>query len=272
MRFLFTLIGCATLAPIALAADAEAELRARDRHLAHALRKVSENPRQIGQDSLAWVLEREAVMRLLSIMSGTRPGPDKSSGWLVPSRTRYTWAWLSKRCDRDGDGAISADEFDGPSQAFRILDRDRDGSITSIDLDWSEKSTLAKANVNAKTLFRAIDADGDGQVDSEEWQAYMQKLAQGRNYLVQDDLLALFAAGGKAKGKGGAGRGGDVGGINLALFKAFFDGDVGSIFEGPRPGTPAPDFTLPLVDGKGVMTLSKQFDKRPIVLVFGSFT
>jgi peroxiredoxin len=34
----------------------------------------------------------------------------------------------------------------------------------------------------------------------------------------------------------------------------------------------APDFTLPLQNGKGEITLSQFRNEKPVVLIFGSFT
>lgn len=271
-RNFMALCASALVAGVAGAQSANPDERARERLFAGAVRETLKHPRQVGLDSLSWVFEREAVMRLLSILSGTPPSGDKSSGWLVPSRTRYTAPWLIEQYDNDGDGAISTDEWPGRSEWFQKLDRDRDGHVTAKDLNWLPDSPLAKASNNAKMLFRQLDADGDGQVSSVEWQEYMQKLSQGRAHLTQDDLLPLFATADAGKGKGrGKGKRGQ-GGIDLAMFKAFFEGDVASIFEGPRPGTRAPDFTLPTVDGKAKLTLSKNFGRKPVVLVFGSFT
>ncbi len=39
-----------------------------------------------------------------------------------------------------------------------------------------------------------------------------------------------------------------------------------------HPGDSAPDFTLPVLDGQGNVTLSSFRGKRPVVLVFGSYT
>ena len=39
-----------------------------------------------------------------------------------------------------------------------------------------------------------------------------------------------------------------------------------------KEGDAAPDFTLPLVKGKGEVTLSSFRSKRPVVLVFASYT
>lgn len=42
----------------------------------------------------------------------------------------------------------------------------------------------------------------------------------------------------------------------------------------PREGDPAPDFELEKIDGKGTVRLSELLkkEKKPVVLVFGSFT
>jgi hypothetical protein len=60
--------------------------------------------------------------------------------------------------------------------------------------------------------------------------------------------------------------------LKQMILKGFFDGDIGSWCEGPQLGDPAPDFTLPVPDGKKSITLSHSLGKKPIVLVFGSFT
>jgi hypothetical protein len=39
-----------------------------------------------------------------------------------------------------------------------------------------------------------------------------------------------------------------------------------------RVGDPAPDFTLPTADGKDTVTLSAFRGKRPVVLIFASYT
>jgi hypothetical protein len=37
-------------------------------------------------------------------------------------------------------------------------------------------------------------------------------------------------------------------------------------------GDPAPDFTLPVLHGDRAVTLSDEYRKRPVVLIFGSYT
>src|SRR5262249_31310361 len=73
-----------------------------------------------------------------AIVAGSQMGP--GDGWFKPAQTRYTWDRLRTRFDRNRDGRISAAEFDGPAELFAILDRDGDGAVTADDLDWSDNS------------------------------------------------------------------------------------------------------------------------------------
>ncbi|MBI2920877.1 MAG: redoxin domain-containing protein [Planctomycetes bacterium] len=41
---------------------------------------------------------------------------------------------------------------------------------------------------------------------------------------------------------------------------------------GPKPGDEAPDFTLKALDGESEVTLSDFKDKRPVVLIFASYS
>jgi hypothetical protein len=56
------------------------------------------------------------------------------------------------------------------------------------------------------------------------------------------------------------------------LLWGLLTGEIGSGAEGPRLETDAPDFTLKSPDGKQAITLSAHRGKRPVVLIFGSFT
>jgi len=49
-------------------------------------------------------------------------------------------------------------------------------------------------------------------------------------------------------------------------------GEIGSLREGPAPGAQAPAFRLRTHDGKRTVSLSDYRGKKPVVLIFGSFT
>ena len=189
-------------------------------------------------------------------------------GWYDPGQSRYDWSWFLARFDADGDKRLSKQELKpGP---FARLDRDRDGAVTADDFDWSDRSEWAKLNGASMRLFRAIDRDGSGKVSEQEMLGYLKKLAGDKGHVNPDDLrdaLLQAAAVESGKGKTGKKRAADDG-----WMKGLFASDLGSPFDGPGVGKVAPDFTLPTQDGKKKITLSDFRDKRPVVLIFGSFT
>jgi peroxiredoxin len=51
-----------------------------------------------------------------------------------------------------------------------------------------------------------------------------------------------------------------------------FSRELGSLEPGPKLGESAPNFTLQTHNRRGVVKLSEHRGKRPVVLIFGSFT
>jgi hypothetical protein len=207
----------------------------------------------------------ECVKVLTAISSGSQLGPGE--GWFGPSHLRYGWEWLKRRFDADKDGVITRKEFRGPAELFDRLDRDRDGVLTADDFDWSEKSPFFRQTAWMREWFYALDADSNGRVSRKEWEAFFNRLAKGKDHFTPDDVREVFQRPPppKAAGKKPSGPPRDV------LFWGLMKGELGSPFEGPRPGQPAPDFTLPTHNGKRKITLS-QLRGKPVVLVFGNFT
>ena len=56
------------------------------------------------------------------------------------------------------------------------------------------------------------------------------------------------------------------------LLLGLLTGEIGSGAEGPKLNAPAPDFTLKSPDGETTITLSAFKGKKPVALIFGSFT
>jgi Ca2+-binding EF-hand superfamily protein len=206
----------------------------------------------------------EALRMLLTVQRGEALGPGR--GWYDPSRHALDWKWLAARFDADRDGFITRAEFKGAATFFHVLDRDRDGVISREDLDWSQNSAWVRSDALSLRFFRAIDANGNGRISEKEWLAMFKKLAQDRDHFNAEDLRDAFVASdrrGGAKGKRA---------FKENWLRCLVEGDLGSPFEGPRPGQTAPDFTLPTPDGKKPITLSDYRGKKPVVLIFGSFT
>ncbi len=188
-------------------------------------------------------------------------------GWYHPSISRYTWEWLASRFDRDRNGVILRHEFTGPAPDWDRLDRDHDGVIAATDFDWSERSAWYQMARQGSRRFDMIDSDANGRITEGEWKAFFTIVAQGKDHLTNDDLRdAMFINAERPRSR-------------FATFadrvdrlKVILNGDIGSTFEGPDLGAPAPDFTLTTHDHSGVIGLSQYRGKKPVVLIFGSFT
>src|SRR5262249_50645567 len=180
---------------------------------------------------------------------------------------RYSWKWLSAR--HGGKDKIAAKEFDGPPDLFARLDRDRDGFLSSSDFDWSERSPYARQMQQAQQWLP--QRSPEGKIRREQWDDLFKKLAQSKEYLDAEDIRALLNP---AAPTGGQGRPNEKMPNKALLIQGLFSGEVGSMFEGPKLGQKAPNFTLPTHDRKKSITLSNLGGKKaskPLVLNFGSF-
>lgn len=186
-----------------------------------------------------------------------------------PGDSRYGWKWMLTRYDVNRDGILSRDEFAGSDALFQRLDRNRDGVLTAADFDWSDQSPIVRQANQAAQVTGKIDQDGNGQISAEEWQALFARAAKTKGYLNQQDLQELFyplAPARPARPKS------DLP-IRWQRLTAFLRGETGNFLaDGPMPGKVAPDLSLKTHDGSRTMQLSQFRGKRPVVLVFGSFT
>jgi len=60
--------------------------------------------------------------------------------------------------------------------------------------------------------------------------------------------------------------------FNISFRKSLMSGQKALDAKAPRAGDMAPDFTLYDIEGKNSVTLSDFRGKKPVALVFGSFT
>jgi hypothetical protein len=132
--------------------------------------------------------QREAVRMVAAILEGSQMGP--GDGWFGPGQSRYGWDWLAGRYDGNRDGAISAEEFTGPTELFERLDRDRDGELAPADFDWSDASPFVRQQGQAGQWFSRIDKSSNGRITPEEWQQFFEKLAGEKGFVSRDDLRA----------------------------------------------------------------------------------
>jgi hypothetical protein len=208
----------------------------------------------------------ESVRMLRAISRGAQMGPN--DGWFGPAQTRYTWDWLVRLHGKDAAEGITKETFRGQESWFARLDRDKDGRITGDDLDWSDNAPYLRQLGLARQLGRPIDRDGNGKMSAEEWEAFFKQMAKDKGYVTPEDLRdALFPPPPpRVPGKEPSGPSPDT------LLRGLFNGELGSLLAGPSVGQEAPDFTLKTNDGKQSYSLSEWRGKKPIVLIFGSFT
>jgi hypothetical protein len=216
------------------------------------------------------VKQVEFVEMLTAVLKGADMGPN--DGWFRHgSQSRYGWLWLAKLHGIDPDKNILKKDFKGPPDLFDRLDRNHDGQLKKDDFDWSPNSAYAMAAMPSGYWFRSIDTNSNGRISREEWDAFFTKVAKGKNYLTPEDLREALPVRPPPKRVDEPPLP-DDGPSPAVLLKGLFTGELGSPLPGPRVGQNAPDFTLPTQDGKGYITLSDFRGKKPVVLIFGSFT
>ena len=207
----------------------------------------------------------EGIRMYLSIVKGGRLGPGE--GWFGPGQSRFSYQWLVERCGVGADGpGISRDKFTGPAVMFDRFDRNRDGMIARFDLDWSDDNPWVEHAYLANRLFRQMNKTGDGRLTRDQWVAFFDEAASGKEVVSASMLREHWLT-----GLGGGFLPGDAPTTEQLLY-GLFTGEVGSMQEGPALNAKAPDFTLKTPDGAQTMRLSDKIGKQPVVLVFGNYT
>lgn len=216
----------------------------------------------------------EAAEMVWAILKGSNMGP--GDGWFHPGQSRYDWKWLAERLDKDKNGRITRDEFPGNDARFARLDRNKDGVITAEDLDWSDRSPLARQSMIPGFWFRMYDQDGNGKLSAKEWEAIFLHASKGKGFLTVDDLRDALPTSPPPRPAtpppaATATRPSDAPTTRI-LLKGLLEGEIGSFNEGPQLNDVAPPFTLKSYDGQREVALADARGKKPVVLIFGSFT
>ncbi len=205
----------------------------------------------------------EAVSMYLVIAKGGQL--DGSGGWFGPAESRFSWAWLAERHGIDAEQSLPKDKFQGDEAIFNLLDRDHDGSISGVDLDWSDNNPWIRQSYMIGRMFRRIDPSGDGRLTAEEWQAFFAKIAGDGDSIRVEQLRDALIPPGSGFSPGDMPE-------KETLIKGLMAGEIGSLQEGPDVDQAAPDFELRPLGGGDPIRLSDRIGKKPVVLVFGNFT
>lgn len=210
-------------------------------------------------------LPPEGARMLLAIAQGSQMGAGE--GWFGPAKTRYDWAWLAAKCGVDPKSeGIEKSKFPGPPELFKVLDRNRDGVIQPMDIDWSEGNPYVELSYTLNRVFRRIDSQGSGALTREAWLKFFDEATQGKETMTAEDFSGTLLAGYTGTFARGDGPTPEV------LVRGLFAGEIGSMFEGPQIGQRAPLFRLRKAEGDGEIDLGSMLGEKPLVIVFGNFT
>lgn len=201
------------------------------------------------------------------------------------------WTLLCAQHDADHDGRITATEYGRGETRFRNYDRDADGVLTARDFPDG-----AFVNGFNPWLAQMADRDRDRSVPRAEWDAFVASLDADDDGTIGPEELA------RGMGRAEAGRfdlfllsfdqdlDGRLTRADMALAFADLDVDRDGIVRGaemqrwrptaerpraplPKVGEPAPPFELPRADDpKQTISLASFRGKRPVALIFGSYT
>jgi hypothetical protein len=208
----------------------------------------------------------EAVQMLCSILlQGGNMGI--GTGWFHPASQLYDWDWLASQQKIGVAERLTEKTFQGDSDAFQRLDRNSDGELNEMDLDWSKDSLYMREQVAASMFFRELDQDKDLKLSRDEMMDFFDRARKSEATVDLDSFRRALRLGSNT----GQYFPGDEP-TPERLVRGFFNGEVGSMQEGIRAGEQAPDFELATQDGSKKIHLRDWIGEKPIVLVFGNLT
>ncbi|GEM_PF-326128 len=147
------------------------------------------------------------------------------------------WQQMLQRFDADGDGQITAEEFQGPEQVMRALDANNDGAITQEEALNAGGRLRRGAGGGAGAVdpaqrwqrMLAADADKDGRISAAEWPGQAERFtaldANGDGFVGQGEMPAV-RAGGAADAPGNGAARQDVIGAFIRMMDIDGDGQV----------------------------------------------
>jgi Ca2+-binding EF-hand superfamily protein len=267
-----------------------------------------------GPDTFASVLAQDAAGEV------TTDAEQAAVPQAVVGDTDSIWTYLVQKYDTNADQRITRDEYTRDDATFARLDRDGDGAVTAEEtVNASRRGGGSPSMMTAMVVMRAfgertggmpsgltraqlesgataMDSNADLVITREEFDALagrgggrmrmpdMDRFGMllesvdtdGSETISRQELLAWFDTADSDKDgqlsmqrPGGGGRGGDRGGVNGRE-------------RGPRAvpttepqagvGRTAPDFTLQLLHDGAPVTLSSFVGNTPVALIFGSYT
>jgi hypothetical protein len=202
-------------------------------------------------------------------------------GWFTGAKSRYGWTWLAETFpEESADHKIDRDEIPQLAEAdFERLDRNNDDAISEHDFDWSQGNPMMSGFSPSDMVFDQLDHDFNGRLTREEVLQFFDKAGDGFDFLTMEDLRRGLDL--KMPDRSG-GLGRKPTDQRWLFMTRLLNGEPGSLTSGPNLEDEAPELNLPLVahnEDRSKLTLTEQFvelkqfrGKKPVVLIFGSFT
>ena len=220
----------------------------------------------------------------------------------VASKKNAVWDLISTQNDVNKDGKVTTDEFTRGKTRFERLDRDKDGVLTVADFKRRERRGARGGRggrrgggrgMSASMLFgRLMDTDENQEVTKKEVNSWVKEHDKNNDGKLNKDEFGNsrrgeFIIGMLDKDEDSM--------VSLAEFTTEFDkaaGEAGVIkvtarrrgnrggsggrarpADGaPKVGVVAPEIHLSYKDGKSKAKLSSFKGKKPVALIFGSYT
>lgn len=226
--------------------------------------------------------------KIASEMLRGNPNMGAGYGWFGPAETRLDFEWLINKYDRDRNGRLVRAEMPKylSSREFAVLDRDRDAKLTKKDVDWLSNPILESGSV--QQVFGRLDLDSNGRITKEEMNRFFNRYAGGFDYLTPQDLRKALPLRPPPPPRPNPAQQAKMDysqtplQVRFQYLEMVLNGSMGLMEEGPHVGDDAPDFELPMMINDGDFyrlklsgeraRLSDSKGKRPVVLIFGSFT
>ena len=216
------------------------------------------------------------------------PGGGPGAKRPVGPRFGFTFDRLLERCDRDKDGKVTREEWQGPEQVFGQMDQDNDKVVTKEEFQARMRArsggNMGRGNLgdraapqqepqklDAAALLKLLDADKDGSVSKEEIEKFFRKNDSDDDGKLDEDELKVAIA--------------------SQADREVVEVEGPSVVEGQKAGIGvgyyAPDFELQPIepyaclqrwlggDDEGIekrITLSQLVGEQPVLLLFGSYT
>ncbi len=228
----------------------------------------------------------------------------------VSGEQASVWTYLEQKYDGDADGRITASEYKRDQKSFERVDRDNDGILTAADFESKGPSRkemmrgMMAQRMVARYFQVADDADslalselesavdrmdtgGDGQVDAAEFAS----ASKGKKFASEPSPTMRGTDPWKSVldgvDKDSDGRASKI--ELVSFFNSRDDGDgvwtlrrrqpgagrgagASRPKTGPEVGSQAPDFVLRSLESRSDVALSSFRGKKPVALIFGSYT